>query len=104
MEEFGIKCMEKMEKKLEKKRDGDFGMNDNFGEKRSKSTKKVTFADSTKGNQTNRSGKHVANMHIDVVPDSMKIKRLKSAVNLCTDKVIESRPVTPWRYTGNKVE
>jgi hypothetical protein len=99
MEEFGIKCMEKMQKKLDKKRDGDQG---EFASTAVTYPKKVTFEGERPGTTMN-SGKHVANMHIDVVPDAMKAKRLKGAIKLCTDKVLESRAVTPWRYTGSKV-
>lgn len=46
---------------------------------------------------------HIANMHLDMVPDKMKISRLQGAIRTCTDKVIESRAVRPWGYTGYKV-
>jgi hypothetical protein len=30
------------------------------------------------------------------------LKNLPGAIELCTDKVLESRAITPWQYTGNK--
>lgn len=30
------------------------------------------------------------------------LRNLPGAIELCTDKVLESRAITPWQYTGNK--
>lgn len=102
MEEFGIKCMEKMHKKLERKKEGDLG--DLGTTAKANPAKRVTFENDKAGSTTATGTKHVANMHIDVVPDSMKSKRLTSAIKMCTDKVLESRAVTPWGFTGPKVD
>lgn len=102
MEEFGIKCMEKMYKKLEKKRD-EFGENHPAAIPRSKTAPRKVVLEKEAAGQSAEKKKFIANMHIDVVPDTMKSKRLSSAIKMCTDKVFESRAVTPWRYTGNKV-
>lgn len=101
MEEFGIKCMEKMFKRLEKKRE-EVGENQTTAVTRSKTApRRVNLERETLGQSVEKK-KHIANMHIDMVPDIMKSKRVSSAIKLCTDKVFESRAVTPWRYTGFK--
>lgn len=105
MEEFGIKCMEKMFKRIEKKREemGEGNAPVATTTTRSKTAPRRVALDKESLGQSTERKKHVANMHIDVVPDSMKSKRLNGAIKMCTDKVFESRAVTPWRYTGFKV-
>ena len=39
---------------------------------------------------------------IDLISPQKKIKRLNQAIKLCTEKLIESKPFTPWRFTGPK--
>jgi len=39
---------------------------------------------------------------IDLVSNKKKIEQLNQAINLCTEKLIESKPVVPWRFTGPK--
>lgn len=39
---------------------------------------------------------------IDLVSNRMKMKQLRDAIKLVTDKLIDSKPVVPWKYTGKK--
>lgn len=102
MEEFGVKCMEKMFKRLEKNTEEN-GENVGFTSTRSKTAPRRVNADREAIGQSTERKKFIANMHIDVVPDSMKSKRLSGAIKMCTAKVFESKAITPWRYTGSKV-
>ena len=98
-EEYGIKSMEKMLKRyenLKEEKEGHGGKSPSRG--RSLPAKRNETAS---GDQLAKK-KFVADMHIDVVPESIKISRLRSSIKICSDKVVESKPVRPWRYTGNK--
>lgn len=39
---------------------------------------------------------------IDLVSSRMKMKQLKDAIGKVTEKLISSKPVVPWKYTGPK--
>jgi hypothetical protein len=98
-EEYGIQSMEKMLKRYEgnkEDKEGQGGKSPTRG--RSLPNKKKEVG----GGDNSVSKKFVADMHIDMVPDSIKISRLRSSIQICADKIVESKPVRPWRYTGNK--
>lgn len=105
-EEYGVKCMKKMLKKLENENEDGFGSerkNKSMSPKKMRDTAiRTSGGDSTGIGADGKPPKKFAEMHLDVVPESMKVKRLQGAIKTCTDKVFESRAITAWRYTGNK--
>lgn len=39
---------------------------------------------------------------IDLVSNRMKMKQLRDGIKRLTDKLIDSKPIVPWKYTGEK--
>lgn len=39
---------------------------------------------------------------IDLVSNRMKMKQLRNGIKSLTEKLIESKPIVPWKYTGEK--
>jgi len=107
-EEYGINCMKRMLQKFEK--DGEDGVdagpdrkNRSASPKKQKDANKRTSSrDSTGPGTDRRPRRPPAEMHLDVVPEHMKVHRLQEAIKTCTDKVFESKAITPWRHIGNK--
>lgn len=106
-EEYGIGCMKKMLQKLDKDEDavaaGPDRKNRSASPKKQKDAPgRASSRDSTGLGTDRRPRRQPAEMHLDVVPDGMKVRRLQEAIKTCTDKVFESRAITPWRHIGNK--
>ena len=106
-EEYGIVCMKKMLLKLEKEEDplapGPDRKNRSAShKKRTDPPARASSRDSAGLGTDRRPQRLPADMHLDVVPDSMKARRLQEAIKTCTDKVFESKAITPWRHIGNK--
>lgn len=106
-EEYGIVCMKKMLLKFEKDEEGlaagpDRKNRSASPKKQRDATKRTASRDSAGQGTDRRPRRAPADMHLDVVPESMKVHRLQEAIKTCTDKVFESKAITPWRHIGNK--
>ena len=123
-EEFGVKCMQNMLRLYESTKDENGGSTATSGqvfrkrpercssfelERRTSKTIKAripkdAFIVPKTQFAADRQQREFANLHYDVVKPSIKSKTLEKAIKTCTNKVHESKAVTPWRYTGLKVQ